>query len=331
MAAATDSSPPELTVIVPLYNEADVFGELRRRLSVALDSLALRCEILLVDDGSTDSSPRLLRDWASTDRRVRGIVLSRNFGQQLALSAGLSRSRGDAVVLLDADLKDPPEMIAEMIDRWRQGYKVVYGVRRHRREGLMKRLAYALFYRTLRTLSPTPIPLDAGDFCLLDRRVVEWIVAMPERGRFLRGLRGFVGFPQIGLPYDRPARAAGIPKYSVRKLFALALDGVLSFSPFPLRIASVVGFLVALSSLAGIVFYLLWWWSGLKILGKHPQDVAGFMTMIILLLFFAGLQFLFLGILGEYVGRVYLEVKQRPGFIVAEEIPAPVAESVAER
>ncbi len=309
---------PLLSLVVPLYDEEAVLPALAERITAVAAGLDADVEVVAVDDGSRDRTGELLRDWTRRDPRVVALVLARNFGHQMALSAGLAEARGDAVALLDGDLQDPPELLPEMIARWRAGFDVVYGVRRRRQEGLLLRGAYALFYRLLRRAAAIDIPLDAGDFCLLDRRVVDALVALPERTRFLRGLRSWTGFRQVGLPYDRAARAAGSAKYTWRPLVELGLDGLVSFSHLPLRLASWMGFAAAALALAGLAFYFVWWAAGFELGGRRPQDVAGFMTLTTLLLFFAGVQLLSLGLLGEYVGRIFVEVKQRPGWIVAE-------------
>jgi dolichol-phosphate mannosyltransferase len=316
----TAAARTRLTLVVPLFDEEAVLPELERRLTAVANGLDAEVAIVAVDDGSRDKTGELLRAWAAREPRLVVLRLARNFGHQMALSAGLAEARGDAVALLDGDLQDPPELLAEMVARWREGFAVVYGVRRNRQEGLLKRGAYALFYRLLRRMASLEIPVDAGDFCLLDRRVADVLVALPERSRFLRGLRSWTGFRQVGIPYDRPARAAGDAKYSWPRLFELGLDGLLNFSHVPLRLASYLGFATALLALAGLVFYFVWWAAGFEIGGRRPQDAAGFMTLATLLLFFAGVQLLSLGLLGEYVGRIFVEVKQRPGWIVAERI-----------
>jgi dolichol-phosphate mannosyltransferase len=311
---------PRLTLIVPVFDEAAVLPELLPRLAAAADELDADVEFLFVDDGSRDRTIELLREAARREPRLSVIRLSRNFGQSMAIAAGLEEARGDAIAILDADLQDPPELLREMVARWREGFEVVYGVRRSRREGGLRRLAFALFYRLLRRASEVDLPADAGDFCLLDRKVVDVLVALPERTRFLRGLRAWAGFRQVGIPFDRPARAAGAPKYGWRRHFELGLDGIVSFSGAPLRLASWLGFAAALLALGGIAFYLAWWAGDFTLAGRKPRDVAGFMTLTILILFFAGAQLLCLGLLGEYVGRIYVEAKRRPGWIVAERI-----------
>lgn len=309
---------PRLTLLVPLFNEEAVLPELLSRLKATAGKLDADVEFLFVDDGSSDRTPELLREAAKSEPRLAVLRFSRNFGHAMALSAGLEEARGDAVAILDADLQDPPELVGEMLARWREGYAVVYGVRRNRKEGWLKRTTYALCYRLLQRAASIDVPTDAGDFCLLDRKVVDVLARLPERTRYLRGLRAWAGFRQIGIPFDRPARAAGETKYSWRRLFELGLDGFVSFSHMPLRLASYLGFATALLALAGLAFYFIWWLAGFEVAGRRPRDAAGFMTLTTLVLFFAGVQLLSLGIVGEYVGRIFVEVKRRPGWIVAE-------------
>lgn len=233
---------PMISVVVPVYNERDNLDVLFRRLIPVLEKAASGSfEVVFVNDGSEDDSAELLDTLHTVDHRVKVIHLSRNFGHQAALQAGLDEALGRAVILMDADLQDPPELLEAFIDRWRQGYEVVYAVRKRRKENFIKRAAYAAFYRTMRAMAEIDVPLDAGDFCLLDRRVVDQLVSLPERNRFLRGLRSWVGFNQIGVEYDRDARYAGTSKYTLRKMLRLALAGYIGFSVMPLRMAHGLG------------------------------------------------------------------------------------------
>ena len=236
-----DGRPPVLSVVVPLFDEQATLAELHRRLDRVLGPRVDRYEIIFVDDGSRDGTPALLDALAETDPRVRPIHLSRNFGHQAAVSAGLDHARGDAVIVLDGDLQDPPEVIPQLVDLWRAGHDVVYAVRVNRKEGPLRRAGYWAFYRLLRALSDIEMPLDSGDFCLMDRKVVDVLRHLPERLRFLRGLRAFAGFRQVGLRYDRAGRAAGASKYSTRALVRLAVDGLVSFSSYPLRLVTYLG------------------------------------------------------------------------------------------
>lgn len=301
-------SSPDLSIVIPIYNEAAVLEELLKRLRAALAPLDLDWEVLFVDDGSQDGSWAVLERLAAEDSRVRALGLSRNFGHQRAISAGLEWARGRAVVVMDGDLQDPPELIPELLRRWQQGYEVVYAVRTRRREPWLMRTAYRIFYRLLSALAEVEIPLDAGDFGLIDRRVLEVMRRMPERSRFVRGLRSWSGFRQIGVPYERAARARGRSKYSWGKLLRLALDGLLAFSSAPLRLATWMGFFVSSISFVGIVLYLYRYFT--------TPRVPGFTTLIIALLFLGGIQLITIGIIGEYIGRIYEEVKQRPLYVV---------------
>jgi len=320
-----------ITVVVPCYNEAEVLGQLYGRLTAAAESWGEPFEVILVDDGSDETTWRQIEQIHRHDPRWRVVRLSRNFGHQAALSAGFHYASGDAVILIDADLQDPPEELHRFIARWRQGYEVVYAVRRGRKENVLKRLCYGLFYRLLAGVSKTPIPLDSGDFCLMDRKVVELLKSLPEQNRFLRGLRAWTGFRQVGVEYQRHARAAGKSKYSLRKLAQLAVDGVFSFSTVPLRLVTQLGVLVSTFAFLGAVFTLLQrvfvdWFSRI---GLAP--VPGFATIVIAILFLGGVQLICMGIIGEYVGRIYDEVKGRPLWIVRQSYglkePPPVPAS----
>ena len=259
-----------------------------------------------------DAACELLRQFRTDDPRVKYIRLARNFGHQAALTAGLAHAAGQAVLVMDGDLQDPPEVIPELVERWQEGYEVVYAIRRHRKEPPTQRLAYALFYRLLSRVASLHIPLDAGDFCLMDRRVVDQLNALPERNRFLRGLRSWVGFRQTGVEYERQARYAGRTKYDFWRLTRLAVDGLVSFSFLPLRIASSIGFLVSVVSMIVAFYYLV-----LRLSGS--QEPAGFAAIIVAVLFLGGVQLITIGIMGEYVGRIFDEVKSRPVYIVLEE------------
>ena len=296
-----------LSIVVPLYDEREVFPELARRVGAAAGEG--ECEVLLVDDGSTDGTGALVRELCGRDGRFVGVHFSRNFGHQMAVSAGLDLARGDAVAVIDGDLQDPPEMIAPMLARLREGFDVVYAVRRDRKEGPFLRLAYAAFYRLLRALSPMPIPLDSGDCCVMSRRVVDVIRASPERHRFVRGLRSYAGFRQTGHEYAREARAGGTPKYTFRRLLGLAADGVFTFSERPLRIATAAGVLAAVGSL-GCGGWLL----ASRLL--YGREIPGSAALAVGMFFLAGVQLLCIGILGEYVGRIHNEVKGRPNYVV---------------
>ena len=303
-----------LSVVVPCFNEEAVIRQTHARLVAVLDQLDLAFELVYVDDGSTDATAAILAGLRRADGRVRLVRLARNFGHQVALTAGLDHAAGDAVVLIDADLQDPPEVIAAMVARWREGYDVAYGQRTARAgESALKLLTAKLFYRLINRLADVPIPLDAGDFRLLDRRVVEALRAMPERDRFVRGLVSWVGFRQIAVPYPRAPRCAGTTKYPYGKLVRLAADAVLSFSLVPLRAGAFLGLPAAAIGLGGLIIALAaWLFAGAAVSGW------GFATLIAL--FLGGVQLLAVGVLGEYVGRVYREVKRRPLYVVRERL-----------
>jgi dolichol-phosphate mannosyltransferase len=315
---------PRLTVAVPVLNEVEVLPELLRRVGTVLQDLpGGPHEIVVVDDGSTDGTRELLLGQLSVPHALVAVALSRNFGHQAALSAALDHATGDVVVLMDGDLQDAPEVIPSFVERYREGYDVVYAQRGTRQESLLHRLSYATFYRLLARLSSVPLPLDAGDFGLMSRRVVDQLRRAPERQRYLRGLRAWVGFRQLGVPLDRGARAAGRSKYSWSRLFGLAFDGLFSFSTAPLRAAAVLGMVaIVLSTL----------YAGYSVFAKLVLDSSprGFTALIVVMTFLSGTHLLFLGLLGEYLGRVYEEVKQRPLYVVeriTRHAPAPAAES----
>ncbi len=299
-----------VSIAIPLHNEEDVVPELLKRTQLVMDELpGGPHELVLVDDGSSDRTLELLRDAAVDDSRLSVVSLSRNFGHQAAYCAGLQHVSGDVVVLMDGDLQDPPEEIPRMLDVYHEGNDVVYAVRVNRKEGVLLRLAYFVFYRLVAALARVRLPQDAGDFCLMSRRVVQQLNRAPEHQRYLRGLRAWVGFKQAGVPIEREQRRAGDPKYSWWRLFGLAFDGIFSFSVIPLRVATLLGSGAIICSIA-VAAYSLY---GKLIRGDSPE---GFTATIISIIFFAGVQLVFLGVIGEYVGRVYEEVKGRPSFIV---------------
>ena len=299
----------ELSLIVPLFNEAEVFGQLAHRLTSSLPLLPSATEVLLVNDGSTDATGKLVSQLCQQNARFIGVHLSRNFGHQMAVCAGLDLARGDAVAVLDGDLQDPPEILPQFYAKLREGYDVVYAVRRHRKENVILRFLYWIFYRLMAALTPITIPLDSGDFSMMSRRVVETLKTMPERRRFVRGMRSYVGFRQTGLAYDRHERVSGQSKYTFGKLLALAADGIFTFSEMPLRLATVAGFCAAGVSLFYGAYLILW-----RVFGG--ENLPGFATLAVGLFFVGGVQLICLGILGEYIGRIHHEVKQRPAFIV---------------
>jgi polyisoprenyl-phosphate glycosyltransferase len=300
---------PEVSVVVPLYNEEENLPELYRRTTAALEALDVSYELVLVDDGSKDSTALVLDALAQQDRRVTAIHLSRNFGHQAAVSAGIDHAAGQAVILMDGDLQDPPEVLGQFLDQWRLGHEVVYSIRTKRKEGFFKRTAYALFYRMLRATSSLDIPLDSGDFCLMDRKVVDALRRLPERQRFVRGLRTFVGFRQIGLPHERDARFAGTPKYTFKALLRLAVDGMVGFSDFPLTLVTYFGvfsFVLALALTGWVLF---------DAFHEHSAP-RGWASILAVILYMGSVQLLSLGIIAEYIRRIFLETKQRPFYIV---------------
>jgi polyisoprenyl-phosphate glycosyltransferase len=294
---------------MPVFNEQENLLILHERLSTVLKQTGLSYEIIFVDDGSRDGSLELLGDLAAADPYVLVVELARNFGHQVAISAGLDHARGNGVIVMDSDLQDPPEALPQFIAQWREGHDVVYAIRAQRKEYWLKRTAYAAFYRLLQRVANIEIPLDAGDFCIMDRRVVDLLVGMPERNRFVRGIRSWVGLDQVGLAYERHARHAGTPKFTMTRLVYLALDGLISFSYVPLRVITMLGFGVSLLSIMLATFYAI---KKLTV-GLNPP---GFATLIVAVFFLAGMQLITIGVIGEYVGRIFEEVKRRPLYVV---------------
>jgi dolichol-phosphate mannosyltransferase len=314
---ADPSLLPLISVVAPCYNEEHALGALHQALTDAFATRSdIRYELVFVDDGSADRTPQILEKLALEDHHIVVVTLSRNFGHQAAITAGLSSARGQAVIVCDADLQDTPEAMLKMIDRWLDGADVVYGVRSRRKASVAKRVMYFVFYRLLRMLAEFEIPLDSGDFGLMDRKLVDIINAFPERNRFVRGLRAWVGYAQAPLVYDRPPRQLGDSKYSFTRLLHLALDGIFDFSTKPLSLIFYLGMASSLLSFGGFIFYLIYRLAGFTIFGRSPADVPGFTSLILAIFFLGGVQLLAIGVLGEYVGRIYREVKRRPNFIV---------------
>lgn len=306
-------SSPIYSIIAPIFNESGNIPDLYIRLRDVLDSTGESWELILIDDGSTDDSADLIRDYANQDARVKPVLFARNFGHQIAVTAGLDYSRGGAVVIIDSDLQDPPEVILDLITKWKEGYEVVYAVREEREgESWFKLFTAALFYRMISSITDVNIPMDAGDFRLLDRKVVDVLNQMREKHRFLRGMSSWVGFRQTGVPYRRVARQVGETKYPFRKMFRLAINAITSFSYFPLQLATYIGFVAAGISILSIpiVIAIRLWGSETPLLGQA--------TTLIAVLFLGGVQLISLGILGEYIGRLYDEAKGRPLYIVRE-------------
>jgi dolichol-phosphate mannosyltransferase len=300
------------SIIAPIYNELENIPELYRRVSEVMNSTNEPWELILVDDGSTDGSSEVIRNLAKEDVCVRSVIFARTFGHQIAITAGWDYARGDAVVIIDADLQDPPELILEMAKKWKEGYEVVYAVRKEREgESWFKLFTASLFYRLIYRITDVKIPLDTGDFRLMDRKVVDVLKQMRERHRFPRGMSAWVGFKQIGVEYKRAARKAGETKYPFRKMFRLALNAITSFSYFPLQVATFFGFASAGIAIIAIPFVVY-----MRITGS--QAFFGQATTLIAVLFLGGVQLICVGILGEYIGRLYDEAKGRPLYIVRE-------------
>jgi polyisoprenyl-phosphate glycosyltransferase len=300
------------SIVIPVYNEAEVLPALYDRLTRVMEGLVEPYEIIFVNDGSQDDSTLLLRDFQARDERVKFLSFSRNFGHQIAITAGLDYSSGQAAVVMDADLQDPPEVVPQLIEQWRKGYDIVFAVRAKRQgESLFKRATAALFYRLFRRMAATEIPLDAGDFRLMSRRAVEALQSIRERNRFIRGLAGWIGFRQATVTFVRDVRQAGETKYPLKKMLRFALNGLLSFSLVPLQLASYLGFLIS-----SIGFFYIVYAIGLKLF--TDRVVWGWTSVMVAVLFLGGVQLVSLGIIGEYIGRIYEEVKQRPLYVVDE-------------
>ncbi len=315
-APRIETARPVFSVVAPIYNEAETLPHFYARVAAAMESLDEPFELVLVNDGSRDDSIAVMRALHERDPRVRVVDFSRNFGHQVAISAGLDHARGEAVVIIDSDLQDPPEVILELAAKWRQGAEVVYAQRRTRPgETRFKLLTAAAFYRLIRLLTSVDIPRDTGDFRLLDRRVVDTLVAMKEHHRFMRGLSVWVGFRQEAVQYDRQERYAGETKYPLTKMIRFALDAITGFSYAPLQLATTLGFVLAGLSLLGIVVAVI-----LRLLNVAIQ---GQTTTLIVVLLLGGIQLIFLGIIGEYLGRIYDEVRGRPLYVVRETLGEP--------
>jgi len=305
---------PQISIVAPLYNENETFPHLIKRLNEVMNSSDLKIEIVLVDDGSRDNTAQLMQEIALSDERYHCVFLARNHGHQLALTAGLAHARGtEGVMIIDGDLQDPPELLLEFYPHLQQGNDVIYAVRKKRKEGLLKRTAYFLFYRILKNISYIDIPLDSGDFALMSRRVVNIMNKMPEESRYLRGMRTWVGFKQIGVEYERSERQAGESKYSFSMLFKLAYNGIFNFSEFPIKFVSRLGVLAILISL---IYFLS------VVIKKFffQEVIEGFTSLLFIIILFSGIQLFALGVIGEYVLRIFFQSKNRPLFIVKETI-----------
>jgi dolichol-phosphate mannosyltransferase len=308
---------PTLSLVLPIYNEEEVIPELHRQLQEFLARLALDAEVVFVNDGSRDRSMELLRSIASGEPRYRIIAFARNFGHQTAITAGIDYARGEAVVVMDADLQDPPEVVLEMVAKWREGFDVVYGRRRGRQgETWFKLVTARWFYRLFAAMIPIEVPLDTGDFRLMSRKVVVALRELREAHRFVRGMVAWIGFKQSEVVYDRPGRFAGETKYPLRKMLRFAIDGITSFSILPLRFSTYLGMVMSVASV-GVILYAL--------VSKYlyHQAVPGWTALMIIVTIFSSAQLLMIGILGEYVGRIYEEVKRRPLYVVGETVNLP--------
>jgi len=301
-----------VSVVIPIFNESTNISVLVERLVNTL-SIYHAFEVVFVNDGSSDDSESVIISHCVRNESIKLISLSRNFGHQLAISAGIANATGDIVFVMDGDLQDPPEVIPDFINKWREGWDVVYAVRKKRKENVFKKTAYFIFYRILKALTPFEIPLDSGDFALMDKKVVAILQKFPERNRFVRGLRSWVGLKQIGLEYERAARFSGTPKYTLGKLIKLAYDGLTSFSAIPLKLAMALGVCFTIAAFIAIVVLTV-----LKLTGR--VELLGWTSLMVVILFTSGLQFILIGILGEYIGRISEEVKKRPQYLIAEKV-----------
>jgi len=304
----------DIAFVVPLYNESAVFAHLTERLNKIMDKSNLSINVVLIDDGSTDNTSDLITQVALEDKRYIGILLSRNYGHQIALSAGLKEAQASqGLMIIDGDLQDPPELFFEFYEHFKNGYDVVYAIRKKRKESFFKRMAYYIFYRIMRKIASINIPLDSGDFSLISRRVVESINSMPEESRYIRGMRSWVGFKQIGVEYERQERLAGESKYSLSMLTKLAYNGIFNFSEYPIKFIQKIGFtaaLIAFIYFVTIVIKKFFW-------GSVPE---GFTSLLFMIIFFSGIQLIAVGVIGEYVLRIFFQVKNRPLFFIKDKI-----------
>lgn len=300
-----------LSVIIPVFNEEENITPLLKRLLPVISKYSY--EIIFVDDGSTDQTAAKIKKQALKNKNIKLIVFTRNFGHQNALTAGYQAALGDCVVSIDADLQDPPELINKLIDRWKKGFKIVYAKREAREDSFFKKTTASLFYWLINCLSPTPIPKDIGDFRLLDRQVVDFLNKLPEKSRFLRGLVAWGGYPSTAVPFKRNKRLAGKSHYPLSKMVAFALDGIVSFSTKPLKIASYLGFFTSLFGLLGVVYALY-----RRLFLPHQYWVTGWTALFVGIMFFGGIQLISIGIIGEYIGKIYKEIQNRPSFLIKE-------------
>lgn len=314
-----------LSIIIPVYNEEQTLPELRRQVRAFVESAGFaRAEVLLINDGSRDRSAEIIADIVREDPLFKGVLLTRNFGHQAAVSTGLELCTGDIVAIIDGDLQDPPEAIGLLLKAIDEGADVAYGVRKARKENIFKRTAYFTFYRLLRTMSSIDIPLDTGDFCVMRRCVVRDMLKLPERNRFVRGLRAWVGYKQVGVRYERAARFAGEPQYTLKKLVGLAYDGLFSFSALPVKLMQTIGF-----GIAGLSFLVAMAYLVIALVSDKPALPAGWPTLIISIWFLGGVQLLFLGLVGEYVHRTFDETRRRPISLVRQVLTNPAAATIS--
>jgi polyisoprenyl-phosphate glycosyltransferase len=309
-----------ISVIIPAYNEGDGIRQLHQRLAAVASTWNEDYEFVLVDDGSRDQTLAVAEEIARTDPHLKIVSLARNFGHQPAVTAGLEHAQGDLIAVIDADLQDPPEELHRFFAKCREGFDIVYAIRTKRKEGVVKRLAYKIYYRLLASLASIPIPLDSGDFCVMNRRALDALNSLPERSRFIRGLRSWIGFRQTGLAYERQARAAGEPKYTFRKLLQLALDGIVNFSSKPLRLIMVAGMVLGTFSLLAALVTLIQYVFDLTIWEYNPRQQRGWTSLMLAVLLLSSAQLFCLGIIGEYVGRLFDEVKRRPVYMVGRTV-----------
>lgn len=310
----TTVQPPKINLVIPLYNEEEIFSTLVERLIKVMDGSTHSVEVIMIDDGSKDRTPILMHDLATRDARFQAVFLSRNFGHQMALSAGLNYVNAtDAVMILDGDLQDPPELMNEFFDKLEEGYDVVYAIRKKRKESAWKKASYKMFYSFLKRIAYIDIPLDSGDFSMISRRVVDQLNDMPESSRFLRGMRSWVGFRQIGITYERSERQQGESKYSLKNLIELAFNGIFNFSEYPIKFVFNLGLIVLSISLLYFGHTIV----KKLVFGTTPE---GFTALLVTIIMFGGVQLIALGLIGEYVLRIFFQVKGRPLYIVRERI-----------
>lgn len=308
-----------ISYVVPIYNEELNIINTITKIKEAFNQNDIKgLEIIFIDDGSTDKSVEIIKTFIEKGEPIKCICLTRNFGHQEALTAGLSNAKSDLIAVLDGDLQDPPIVINEFIKSAKKGYDVIYGVRRKRKEIFYKKFAYGIFYKLLAALSKIEIPLDSGDFCLMNRKALNMLNDLPEHNRFIRGLRSYIGLKQIGIKYERDARSAGEPKYTFKKLLRLASDGIFNFSDRPLKLTSTFGVAVSIISALMMFALIVQRILSINILGYSPNDVPGYTSIIISIFFVSGVQLFALGIIGEYISRIFLETKKRPAYLIRE-------------